>query len=576
MKQQHMLFVGMILIVGVFFFLGTYFYQIFPSGLTVKSITTSDVISPNSDLDKIWFLVDTVVGGGQKIVGTITQDEFEQLSGYETEYPLEIEVTASDEKARYNIIDDNDVIYRYSVYDTCVFCECPWGEPYKTWVYYNVIPINRVCVYKVAEGKKGHLDYTSTPFTADIKLTVRGQEITKTISSQETSVDFFYNNELMATAQWVGSLVTGDQPPNPDNFVAVYNYNKQKWDISKETYFSSYKSEMSTLESNLYFCEQSPYTASCSKEATEELVDKSNTYSYHLLYESDLNDFASNVDINQDSSYLDVNLNTRITVPEILFKVKASWLGVAINSGMPKILSANCPTFVSGSDGKIYVSVKNIGAYPGTFIAEVDCDKISPKYSSTYVGNLESGEIKDFTIPIILQEQASDGSEYCTVRVYDYNYPEGDDEISVRCSWTAPEVLTCNFNGVCESDLGENQLNCEDCGELPPLPPGEPESPTTEPKMPLNLLFSAISGGFIFLYLSSPYFKEKDWGKISAFALLGFGIGLLVWLFLSNLGKILLWLGIASIFGGVAIYFFGGVLVVISGFIAMMVKQWRR
>ena len=62
-----------------------------------------------------------------------------------------------------------------------------------------------------------------TQSEAEIKLIVNEEEIIRKVSNFQTSETFIdRNGVLRATVNEVGSLVTGDAPPNQNNYVATF------------------------------------------------------------------------------------------------------------------------------------------------------------------------------------------------------------------------------------------------------------------------------------------------------------------------------------------------------------------
>ncbi len=87
--------IGLIILLAIF---GKLPFAIYGDGLTIKSMSTNTVISQDTDLKGVWWVISAYTGGGQSISGTLTPEQTKQLTSYQTQYPLNIKVSALNEK----------------------------------------------------------------------------------------------------------------------------------------------------------------------------------------------------------------------------------------------------------------------------------------------------------------------------------------------------------------------------------------------------------------------------------------------------------------------------------------------
>lgn len=580
-------------------------FSVFFPGFTVTSISTTGVISNDQDLNSEWFLVDTVLNaGGQNVVGTITPGQFNQESGYETQFPLEINIKTQDEKATYNIRNDGASIYKYStVTVNCGFLECSnlnWDEkcpsfadPEFIMVEGSFLGISKVhCIEKEQVAVKGSFENPQVDFQATIGLDVNGKTIEKTVTNRDTSVNFYDGGVLRATAQWTGSLVTGSSPPNQDNYVAVWNYIRDRWSVASKQKYDDYI-QQGNIDSDIRAVSSSPgnfpdvrtsqtlesifTTMSEFSGVADRLVKAEDSFSFNPTA-----DYENRGDINKGSIF--VTLDRKLLNPSILFKVKADWLGVKILTTDPKIESLSCPDFFSGNPGVIQVDVRNKGE-SGSFSYSVsNCDPIIQSSSSSNIP-IGKNERKSFNIPISAGQSAQDIRKTCSVRVYDFNNPSNEDIRTVSCKAKAPqtcepgkEILSGNCIEVCKADGTGFDKSRETCCEFGIDYNDATQSYECRPKIdkpsivPVSLIFGSVGALLTFLIVGGDGLRKKDWVDITIGLLVGILIGVLIWWLLENLLAIGIIGGLLAILGGTALYFFGGVFVTIAVVIGLIVK----
>ena len=369
-------------------------FSIYESGFTVTSIDTDvNYITPSTDLNNVNFLITTVFdSGGQLITGYLTADEIKKESGYETEYPLSIKASAVNEIVDYPIVNDpNYKLLKYSLIPTEMSLTntnptCPVVEgktqPVTIDVWRTFVG-TRYCIYEEDVGNIGYLNTPTTSFNSKITLIARGKAYTEEINSFDaTSVSFRdENNDLLATARWTGSLVTGNEPPSESLYVTTYRTDlgdtNARWRVTEKSKLTAYSNSRTIGESLLGSVLN---TNAC---ASGDLVGcQTNIENILNGINIQLNTLSTGaeVGIGDSKTYLDGNsisgstlrttFDRRFANPEVIFSVKAAWLGIKFGVGEPEIISINCPTFSSGDNiGVCDVTFKNVGTADGTFRA---------------------------------------------------------------------------------------------------------------------------------------------------------------------------------------------------------------
>lgn len=485
MEQNTILYIILgILLVGGLMATGLGLFTVFGEGFTVTSISTSRIISNQEDISDTWFLIDTVLdGGGQSIVGVINQNDFEQESGYETEYPLEISMSTVDETLDINIQNLNEPLYKYSMItvdrpNLFTAPECPGGTEYEIEYYsWTGTLTHMICVDKVQVATKGRLSDAQVGFNADIGLEVGDDEIIKTISNRDSSVSFYDGNTLRATAQWTGNLMTGDQLPEYGDIVPVYwtdsAYNT-RWKLLYNDHINQYDNYLATTTSALRNWENNQVSVDNWEQAVENVdaeIDTLNNYVDYTMKRTDVQITHQTEISNQyssDDASVRLSLDRRFSNPNILFKVKADWVGVKIPVGEPQITGLNCDEWNSGEIGVIDVEIRNVGDTTSTFLIEIkNCDPIESRYGTgTNRVTIEEGDTKTVPVQLSTGGYAQDLTRICTVRVYDYNYPENEDQDDVRCEMeeaTACEEGRVWVDGDCIKECKDNEIVTVEC-----------------------------------------------------------------------------------------------------------------
>ena len=450
-------------------------------GLTVTSVSTTSIISPDTDLAGVWFLINAITGGGQYLVGTLTPEETKIKSGYRSQYPLRIEMSPVDETVHYKIINERVPIWTYDIkvvegdysgYCSILLCtwknaaSCPAGTDYEVKIEGSHSAIHhtvfrRLCIRRLENAIKGRFDAPSIDYKADVTLTVAGTSITKPVSKGVPSASFYDPmGVLRATVQIPALLITGDSAPSETICTPVYNLDDRQWHVATADKYENYMMEKPTLEAALRMYAEaevrcdSPSTAdlrgsidACAQRVRDVVNNFNGNVVNPLITATDSLAIGSTIDNRNDpnNGQVTLTLNRRLTVADVLFKVRADWIGVVIEVGKPKITAIDCTKDVgSGDPGKATITVTNIGTAPGTFIASLyGCEPIIQSYSPP-PQTVGAGMSTTFKISTDTQT-AGAVSKTCRVRVIDYNMATNYDEATVVCGFTEPALCR---NGV--------------------------------------------------------------------------------------------------------------------------------
>ncbi len=435
-------------------------------GFTVTSVSTSSVVTKNTDPIQVYWIVNTqLTGGGQAITGTISPETVKSFMGNKlyTNKSLLIEASTVDEQIFYEIQNEGIGIYKYkgqTFTDAPNFLgvttgnpsPCPTGANWdillgRTLFSYGT---KRYCITKEQVGIKGVYNNPTIGFNAKIKLSVGTDTKEKTICSGSvsgcdgSSVSF----DSVAVATWSGSLVTGDPAPNQDNFVAIKRNDIGKWQIARKSTYEAYFPKVDVTDQKLNTAKTTYERSSDVTKADKEIIDAVtpvNNATATLLGED--TSFTSTPFTKDDNTgKVTLTLKRSLTSPNIVLKVRADWIGLVIPSGQPKILGVQAEKFASGEPGTISIQIENVGEVGGTFSAMlVNCDPfVQTTTTQSARKTLQAGEVDSITISVSGGDEAQTLTKSCSVKVYDVNEPSQEDLYPLTLELTTPKLCVPN------------------------------------------------------------------------------------------------------------------------------------
>lgn len=507
--RRKSIFALMFIAIGilVFLFQGVLQQTMFGGGLTINSVSKNvDVISSDTDLTGVWWLVNANVGGLsgglQSIVGTLTPTQTQQFTGYSTVYPLTITASGIEEKAEYKIsntgtqvknidyliqLSDNGWISSTGDCKTYgLFSAKPNNAPACPSGYNSDIRIDvekgknnfgraltndyytcvQICWKETQVGVLGDIQPTRVTDKFDVTLSANGKTQTQTLTSDDRHKDYVFGGQLLATADYPSNSVTGNVAPLATSYKAYYDmvqYNR--WALTSASYYSDYLSKYSTVKgilqtkygANVKICTGD---ASCSFATPLAMINDFKaqvaTVSSAVIKMKD-----SDLSITQDQTWgsrsdlnngkLIINLDRQINVPILNLKVRADWLGIKIDVGKPSITSINCQEFTAGTTSQITASVKNIGTADGNFISSLNCGTVKQTYTQSSF-QVNAGKTVQITVPIDAGTSTGGISDNCVLTVTD----------TAKSSNLATKSVTCKVDKPVSCVEGDfyNENNC--------------------------------------------------------------------------------------------------------------------
>lgn len=422
--------------------------SVYAQGVTVTSISTSDIITKSTEPSKVYWIINTQLnGGGQSISGIVDPSTVKNLMGGKvyTKQPLSINVESVEEQVFYEIVNEGIPIYKYKLQTFLApenFLDITTNnpEPCSSDTNFEIklgsshfggYAYKRYCVTKEQVGVKGAYNNPFVSFNAKIRLLVGSDSKEKTICSGAVSGCDGNSISLgdVGTATWSGSLVTGESPPNQNNFVSIKESSSNRWKIVRLSAYDKYSNAGDIADSQLNgaasnFIRYSESQIPNGDAEIANILTAVNSASDQVLSEQ-ASFTSSPFSTDDNTGKVTVTLKRSLTSPNIVFRLKASWLGIVIPSGEPVIMSVSTNKLVSGESGRVEVQIKNIGESEGTFSAMlVNCEPfIQSTSTQTTRRNIQPDDIDTIVISISGGSLSDDVTKNCQVKVYDVNDP---------------------------------------------------------------------------------------------------------------------------------------------------------
>jgi hypothetical protein len=475
-------------------------YAATTQGFTVTSVSLTNILHPGEPESKTqWLIQLSLNGGGQSLVGVLDNSTIE-YQGYTSVYPLQISGYTDPETAFYIIDNINpEPIYRYrtevktgSVKDYLIYIDatpappCPsntmseWDISLTSGWFglSNSVVVGRVCIISEQVGFKANIPATpNIQFSTHLILTANQKTETLDLSYNQQSATSSTGN---VQANWVGSLVTGNAPPDGSQYVAIGDASKSNWIVKSKTDYSTWSTEYQSARN--FFTNVVPYTQDITPPECSSIQKPSLTYrdfnKYISEYSTCLNNLIQNKysAANQYASNLltsGINIggnpaqlttyngqpafkipltNYFVTNPVVVLRLSGSFIGVVIPLGKPQIVSAYSDCFRSGETGKILIKVKNIGKAQGSFYASLkNCPGIDIKTQPTY--SVGVGQTSDIEVQIFSTGANQNINQSCQIEITDYN-GGGTDYTSVgicmqKAAQCQPNSVVVQGNSIC-------------------------------------------------------------------------------------------------------------------------------
>jgi hypothetical protein len=434
-------------------------------GLSVISISAPNVISEDQNLANLNWLVTTKLGGGDQIAYTITPSEFKSHSGLATDDPFKITAKGITETLEYRIFLKEDFrIYKYYVTDIMPAgnnCRIISGADlyYESPHWFTFLGYRKFCVLRTWEGRYGTLSSPTIKFEADLIISNNKESMTRKISSSDSSVAFTDSaGKPVVTAEWLGSLVTGNPPPPLPPIGILSTHDSNGWAFVSQSKYTQYQIAQNGFETKV---KSFPTTGIVDYQSEVDSLKSQNAQldGTRMITIYNYDPVSTQYTLVNPTSPTNAMMiytsKTKINDPLVRWWIRADWLGVERLSGKPQIISISSKRFGNGEQGIITLSVRNAGNTDANFKAVLESCQY---FKQTYVSSdfrVNQGATVNTEVYVDAGARNVDTTSTCSVRVFDISNPLNYDTRSVVLGFDATRVCT---PGQFSMDLEQNAI----------------------------------------------------------------------------------------------------------------------
>ncbi len=326
-----------------------------------------------------------------------------------------------------------------------------------------------LCVYEYEVGTFGNLNLQAITFNATLKACARGiceDAILSTTSKQAILGTY-------GLVYWIGSLVTGYQPPAASNYKAFLSFNpsETKAKIFPAYYYTQEQSKYEGIRGGLVGTALSSsyqFTLSGLKSSDQTVFNQNLQLITSMIAEMQI--VVENIESGWTTQNLLANVTDPITQekikaktipftvtdkmhvvgitesqllnPTLVFEIKAAWIGILKPIGMPEITSPSCNVdFSSGEKGTLSLAVKNVGEGSDAFNIEMNDCEIFTQFISPPPIVLSPQASGVLTTTIYSPISNMDYTSSCPVKVISGNDPSKYD--SIECNLNLSKAKQC-------------------------------------------------------------------------------------------------------------------------------------
>jgi hypothetical protein len=418
-----------LVIVGIVLALGVNSFSSISGGFSVLSISSVDLQSNDPQLGgQAWIINVVQNGAGQYAKGTFDNSEITK-SGKFAESDFQIETNMIENKAEYNIRNDFDNLFYINYFEAQPRFLQSAGDWCKEQGAYAAIKpqfsLKTFCIRKNNQGIKGTVSSGSQIFKSEViftklKTNEKAVSVIDNIGQSSAKVgDIGYAN-------WVGSLVSGQAIPQPADQDICALYSQGAWKTIDCSDFQAWRSKMDSQD--IPNC-----VAGKDEQGMKDCINSMGYYASSIIQgKAFIATGGLQPKISGDTSNgkIIMELPKQFSYPMIVAKVKASWLGVVVPVGKPKLISVSSDEFKTGNDGFVKAIVSNVGDGIGSFDISLSCNNPFSSSDSVRLSGIQQQEQRTLYLKITASvSQPTSGT--CTVTARDANQPSNIDSMAV-------------------------------------------------------------------------------------------------------------------------------------------------
>lgn len=423
-------------------------------GFFVLSSGKADFLSNDPTIaGKLWLITVSQNGAGMSAVGTFTPDQMiDTADGFKAQWPLTISTTTDNEQISWRIVKSTSAVSDVNTQNVGISAGWDLLTP---WAYWNNRATDCVNAHPGANPsffKRSMETYgvciwfnnnrpiadASPDVNKNFKVTLtavaNGQTATGVLTNdKQTSV--WLGDRVYAT--WVGSAISGFDVTFPANTQFVWLPNTAKWQAVDSAAVTNYKAALPILQNCLAGSISAMTYDACIAQY------RSATASALAGKQVSVPDATAAVATGgeQDGQFV-VQLSRPIQFPLITMKIKADFIGFVQLVGIPKITSLGPQSELKTGDTlNEQVTVRNIGAYKGSFDVYAECASPLSGGNTRQRMTLAAQDSDSRFIPITGRCD-KETSAKCTFTAVDVSNPNSKSTLDK--TYTCKTIVSCN------------------------------------------------------------------------------------------------------------------------------------
>lgn len=497
-KQRKIILVVFLIIVAILILSQINFvretFSIGVSGFSALSLSNVHLKSNDPQIGgQAWLLTVSQNGAGQSAYGTFTATD--GSSGAESN-DFTITTSLLENYATYPIYYQGNPIQKVE-YTTTAYN--PLGSlggcnpDVWQYVYKPLLSTTAYCYKYTSDAVYGTVGSANINFQSKINVQGSSGSDSCTISNFEDTSCISNNGNVYAS--WVGSLVSGQSPPQPSsqNIIALYIPNSGGWILADSQKYNDWL----ILKTNLLSCIDSQRSTSCFTDM--------NAKETSLLAGKPFTSVGGSVGTTQggqNNGQIFMQLPTQVQFQVITMRIKASFIGINIPVGVPKVSSASSDIFQTGQTGVIETRITNIGDAQGSFdVSATSCTNGFYQVGNALRVTLPKGNSQTIYIPISANVVSGDLNGVCTIKATDVNNPNNFDTKQVSVASSAISIcspgekrIAGNHIEICEDNVWKVFIECSDTQTPQYNSQGEPVCVDKENASANNFFSNFFSG----------------------------------------------------------------------------------
>lgn len=444
-------------------------------GFTPLSLSRASVVN-DGVLGESWLLSLSTLPSALSVVGRVSAGDVSALSGSVPVSDFELFVGV-DQELQYPITGTGEFLYTYSsVVSSPYICigsspknVCSGGLTNSQYAY-GILKTTcvDVCTRRVAAGQVGVVQASPAVVSnITVRVVAAGKSSSDAVISTKfdtlggsgsKSAPLFVGGKKLGSVSYAGDLVLSSQY-RTELFQLYKPINRDGvWFFVSKSAFDNYDrsgalADSVTVENKINGCIVDVLKVSgINKDNLKSYVDNTCLGGFNSGYaglrEVKVSGFNGVVEERVDGKtqiLATFSSGVAYVAPTLSLLIDADWVGLKVNKGVPKVVSAQSSLCTSGNRGKVDVVVKNTGSGLGVFDVVLQCPSGVSVLTGGFSKSFQGGESKAFSFEFDMNV-AEKTMKTCSVKATDTGSVIGS---AVVVSDSKSVDVSCNPARIC-------------------------------------------------------------------------------------------------------------------------------